>query len=161
MARARAVLVLLADLRSVPFRSPLPPHLRVRGVGTWTYVDAGHAGSGYAGSAQVVIHSSIKGETITAIYDVFAAAPQATARFRLAEANFSRYGPAGGFRLVHLRPAVSAFCGLQAGPADTTTCWFNDKATNGNVTTTAPPAYRGDGPAVLQAMLSHVVTLTG
>jgi hypothetical protein len=151
---------LLTELRSVPFRSALPPHLRVRGVGTWTYIDAGHAGNGYAGSAQVLIRSSIEGETVTAIYDVFAAASQATARFRLAEANFSRYSP-GGFRLLHLSPAVSAFCGLQAGPADTTTCWFTYKVTNGNVTTTAPPADSGDGPAVLQAMLSHLLALTG
>jgi hypothetical protein len=105
-----AVPRLLADLRSVPFQSALPEHLRVRGVGTWTYIDAGHAGSGYAGSAQVLIRSSVEGETVTAIYDVFAAASQATARFRLAEANFSRYRRGGGFRLLHLRPAVSAFC---------------------------------------------------
>jgi hypothetical protein len=156
-----AVPRLLADLRSVPFQSLLPAHLRVRGVGTWIYIDAGHAGSGYAGSAQVLIRSSIEGETVTAIYDLFAVAPQATARFRLAESNFSRYGPAGGFRLLHLRPAVSAFCGLQAGPADTTTCWFNYKVTNGNVTTTAPPGHSGDGPAVLQAMLSHLLALAG
>jgi hypothetical protein len=155
------MLHLLADLRSVPFRSPLPLHLRVRGVGTWTYIDAGHAGSGYAGSAQVLIRSSIEGETVTAIYDVFTAASQATARFSLAESNFSRYSPAGGFRLLHLSPAVRAFCGLQAGPADTTTCWFNYKVANGNVTTTAPPGYSGDGPAVLQAMLSHLLALTG
>jgi hypothetical protein len=155
-----AVPHLLADLRSVPFRSPLPPRLRVRGVGTWTYIDAGHAGSGYTGSAQVLIRSSIEGETVTAIYDVFTAASQATARFRLAESNFSRYSP-GGFRLLRLSPAVSAFCGLQAGPADTTTCWFTYRVTNGNVTTTAPPAYSGDGPAVLQAMLSHLLALTG
>jgi hypothetical protein len=142
---------------SLGARWPVPG----RGVGTWTYIDAGHAGSGYAGSAQVLIRSSIKGETITAIYDVFAAASQATARFRLAEANFRQYRTAGGFRLVHLRPAVSAFCGLQAGPADTTTCRFNYKVTNGNVTTTAPPAYSGDGPAVLRAMLSHLLALTG
>ena len=98
---------------------------------------------------------------MTSIYDVFTAASQATARFSLAESNFSRYSPAGGFRLLHLSPAVSAFCGLQAGPADTTTCWFNYKVTNGNVTTTAPPGYSGDGPAVLQAMLSHLLALTG
>lgn len=151
---------LLAGLRSVPFRSPLPPHLRVRGVGTWTYIDAGHAGSGYDGSAQVVIRSSVEGETVTAIYDVFTAASQATARFRLAESNFSRFSP-GGFRLLHLSPAVSAFCGAQAGPAGTTTCWFTYKVTNGNVTTTAPLAYSGDGPAVLQAMLSHLLALAG
>ena len=155
-----AVPHLLADLRSVPFRSPLPPRLHVRGVGTWIYIDAGHAGSGYAGSAQVLIRSSIKGETVTAIYDVFTAASQATARFRLAESNFRRYSP-GGFRLLHLSPAASAFCGLQAGPADTTTCWFTYKVTNGNVTTTAPPTDSGDGPAVLQAMLSHLLALTG
>ena len=33
--------------------------------------------------------------------------------------------------------------------------------TNGNVTTTAPPGYSGDGPAVLQAMLSHLLALAG
>jgi hypothetical protein len=152
---------LLAELRSVPFQAALPPHLRVRGVGTWTYVDPGHAGSGYTGSAQVRIRSSVEGETVTAIYDVFAAASQAEAQFSMAESNFSRYSPAGGFRLLHLRPAVSAFCGVQAGPADTTTCWFTYKGTNGNVTTTVPPAYSGDGPAVLQAMLSHLLALTG
>jgi hypothetical protein len=156
-----AVLHLLADLRSVPFRSPLPPHLRVRGVGIWTYIDAGHAGSGYAGSAQVLIRSGAETGTITAIYDVFAAASQATARFKVAESNFSRYGLGGGFRLLHLSPAVSAFCGSRAGPAGPTTCWFNYKVTNGNVTTTAPPVYGGDGPAVLQAMLSHLLALTG
>jgi hypothetical protein len=156
-----AVPHLLAELRSIPFQSAVPPHLRVRGVGTWTYIDAGHAGSGYAGSAQVLIRSSVGGETVTAIYDVFAAASQAAERFRLAESNFSRFRRGGGFRVLHLRPAVSAFCGLQAGPADTTTCWFNYKVTNGNVTTTAPPADSGDGPAVLQAMLSHLLALTG
>ena len=161
VAPGPAVPRLLAELRSVPFQSALPRHLRVRGVGTWTYIDAGHAGNGYAGSAQALIRSSIDGETATAIYDVFTAASQAAARFRLAESNFSRYGPAGGFRLLHLSPAVSAFCGLQAGPADTTTCWFNYKVANGNVTTTAPPAYSGDGPAVLQSMLSHLLALTG
>ena len=158
-----AVLHLLADLRSVPFRSPLPPHLRVPGVGTSAYIDAGHVGSGYVGSAQVLIRSSIEGETITAIYDVFTTAPQARARFSLAESNFSRFSrhlPAGVFRLVHLSPAVSAFCAPQV-PAGTTTCWFNDMVTNGIVTTTAPPAYSGDGPAVLQALLSHVRALTG
>jgi hypothetical protein len=156
-----AVLHLLADLRSVPFRSPLPPHLRVRGVGTWTYIDAGHVGSGYVGSAQVLIRSSIEGETVAPIYDVFTAASHARARFRLAESNFSRYSPADGFRLLQLSPAVRAFCGRQAGPASTTTCWFNYKVINGNVTTTAPPVYSGDGPAVLQAMLSHLLALTG
>ena len=155
-----AVLHLLADLRSVPFQSPLPPHLRVRGTGTWTYIDAGHAGSGYAGSAQVLIRSSIEGETVTAIYDVFAAASQARARFRLAESNFSRYTPAGSFRLLHLGPAVSAFCDSQADPAGPSTCWFNYKVTNGDVMTTAPPADSGDGLAVLQAMLSHLLALT-
>ena len=152
---------LLADLRSAPFRSPLPRHLHMRGAGPWTYIDTGHAGNGYTGSAQVLIRSSINGETVTSIYDVFTAASQATARFSLAQANFSRHSPAGGFRQLHPSPAVSAFCGLQAGPADTTTCWFTDKATNGNATTTAPPGYNGDGPAVLQAMLSHLHALTG
>ena len=156
-----AVLHLLADLRSVPFRPPLPPHLRVRGVGTWAYVDAGHAGSGYAGSAQVLIRPSLDGETVAAIYDVFTAASHAKAQFTLAESNFRRYSPAGGFRLLHLSPAVSAFCGPQAGPASTTTCWFSYTVTNGIVTTTAPPAYRSDGPTVLQAMLSHLLALTG
>ena len=148
----------------VPFQSPLPPHLRVRGVGTWTYIDAGHVGSGYVGSAQVLIRSSIEGETVTAIYDVFTAASQARAEFSLAESNFSRFSrrsPAGSFRLLRLSPAVSAFCGPQAAPANTTTCWFDYTATNGIVTTTAPPVYSGDGPAVLQAMLSHVLALTG
>ena len=154
---------LLADLRSVPFQSHLPPHLRVQGVGTWTYIDAGHVGSGYVGSAQVVIRSSIEGETVTAIYDVFRAASQARARFSLAESNFSRFsrhGPAASFRLLHLSPAVSAFCAAQAGPANTSTCWFDYTVTNGIVTTTAPPVYSGEGPAVLQAMLSHVLALT-
>jgi hypothetical protein len=156
-----AVLHLLADLRSVSLRSPLPPYLRARGVGTWTYIDAGHAGSGYAGSAQVLIRSSIEGETVTAIYDVFAVASQATARLRVAESNFSRYNLADGFRLLHLSPAVSAFCGSQAGPAGATTCWFNYKVTNGNVTITVPSASGDDGPAALQAMLSHLLALTG
>lgn len=159
-----AVLHLLADLRSVPFQSPLPPHLRVQGAGTWTYIDAGHVGSGYVGSAQVLIRSSIEGETVTAIYDVFTAASQARARFSLAESNFSRFSrhsPAGRFRLLQLSPAVSAFCGPQTAPANTTTCWFDYTVTNGIVTTTVPPVYGGDGPAVLQAMLSHVLALTG
>ena len=155
-----AVPHLLADLRSVPFQSPLPPHLRVWGVGTWTYIDAGHVGSEYAGSAQVLIRSSVEGETVTATYDVFTAASRAAARFRVVESNFSRYRPGGGFRLLHLSPAVSAFCGLQASPADTTTCWFTYTVTNGNVVTTAPPADSGDGPDVLQAMLSHLLALT-
>jgi hypothetical protein len=51
-----------------------------------------------------MIRSSIEGEMVTAIYDVFAAASQAAARFRLAESNFSRYRRGGGFRLLHLRP---------------------------------------------------------
>jgi hypothetical protein len=45
--------------------------------------------------------------------------------------------------------------------AGTTTCWFNYKVTNGNVTITAPPADSGDGPAFLQAMLGHLLALTG
>jgi hypothetical protein len=68
--------------------------------------------------------------------------------------------PAGSFRLLRLRPGVSAFCGSQA-QANTTTCWFDYRVTNGSVTTTAPPAYSGDGPAVLQAMLSQLLGLTG
>lgn len=139
----------------------MPPRLRVRGVGTWTYIDAGHVGSGYVGSAQVLIRSSVEGETVASIYDVFTAATQAGAQFRVAESSFSRYSPAGSFRLLRLSPAVSAFCGPQAGPANTTTCWFDCTVTNGIVTTTAPPSYSGDGPAVLQAMLSRVLALTG
>jgi hypothetical protein len=108
----------------------------------------------------VLIRSSIEGQTLTPIYDVFAAASQARAQFRLAESNFSRYSPAGSFRLLHLSPAVSAFCGPQAAPANTTTCWFNHTVTNGSVTATAPPSYSSDGPAVLQAMLSHLLALT-
>jgi hypothetical protein len=59
------------------------------------------------------------------------------------------------------QPGASAFCNHQAGPAGTTTCWFNYKVTNGNVTITAPSADSGDGPAVLRAMLSHLLALTG
>jgi hypothetical protein len=79
----------------------------------------------------------------------------------VAESDFSRYRLAAGFRLLHLGPAVGAFCDSQPGPAGPTTCWFTYKVTNGNVTTTAPPAYSGDGSAVLQAMLSHLLALTG
>jgi hypothetical protein len=158
-----AVPHLLAELRSVPFRSPLPSHLRVRGVGTWTYIDAGHVGTGYVGSAQVLIRSSIKGETVTAIYDVFTAASQARARFNVAESNFTQLGRLlhHSIRLLRLSPAVGAFCGPQAAPGNTTTCWFDSTVVNGIVTTTAPPEASGDGPAVLQAMLSHLLALAG
>ena len=69
--------------------------------------------------------------------------------------------PAGSFRLLQLSPAVSAFCGPQATPPNTTTCWFDYTVITGIVTATAPPVFSGDGPAVLQAMLSHVLALTG
>jgi hypothetical protein len=152
---------LLADLRSVPFRSPLPPHLSVQGVGTWTYADGGPKSSAYLGSAQVSIRSNIEGETISGIYDVYTTAAEAETDYRATQSNFSSGSPSGSFRLLELFPAVNAFCGAQAFPANTTTCWFNDTVTNGSVTITAPPAYSSDGPAVLQAMLSHVLAQTG
>jgi hypothetical protein len=108
-----------------------------------------------------LIRSNIEGETVTGIYDVYTTAAEAEADYSAAQSNFSSFSPPGSFRLLQLSPAVNAFCGPQAAPANTTTCWFNDAVTNGSVTLTAPPAYASDGPSVLQAMLSHVLTQTG
>jgi hypothetical protein len=139
----------------------LPVHLHVVGVGRWQYVDAGHVGSGYVGSAQVSLRSDIAGETVTSIYDVFSTHPAAAAAFNRAYSAFKAHSPAGSFRIPQLSPSVAAFCGPQASPGNTSTCWFNHGPTSGIVTATIPSAaYDGDIDAVLQAMLTHLVGLS-
>ncbi|MDQ1462187.1 MAG: hypothetical protein QOI08_3671 [Actinomycetota bacterium] len=155
--------VLLLALQSDRFDgSSLPAHLHVLGVGRWQYADAGHVGSGYAGSAQLRFRSDAMGESLSSTYDVFMAAPPAATRFTRAYANFRTYGPAGSVRVPQLNPSVNAFCARQAAPPDTTTCWFVRGLTTGIVTATTPSSTsRGDEDAVLQAMLTHLVALGG
>jgi hypothetical protein len=154
---------LLAALRSDRFDgSSLPGHLHVLGVGPWSYVDAGHVGSGYIGSAEVRLRSDEIGESFGNNYDVFATPAGATAWFMTAYTNFRKFSPAGTFRVPRLTPSVNAFCGPQAGPANTTTCWFVRGVTTGIVTATIPTsASGGDTDAVLQAMVTHLVALGG
>jgi hypothetical protein len=154
---------LLSALRSDRFDgSNLPAHLRVVGVGPWAYADAGHVGNGYLGSAKLSLHSDASGETISGIYDVFAAPPAASATFARASSNFRAYSPAGSVRVPEVNPAVDAFCAPQAVPANTTTCWFVHGSTAGIVTATIPSAAdRGVSQAILQAMLTHLVALGG
>jgi hypothetical protein len=152
---------LLSALQSDRFdSSSLPAHLHVLGVGPWQYADAGHVGSGYIGSAQVRLRSDALGESVSSTYDVFLAAPAATASFTTAYSNFRTYGPAGSVRVPQLNPSVNAFCAPQAAPPDTTTCWFIRGRTTGIVTVTTPSnTSRGDEVAVLQAMLTHLIAL--
>jgi len=154
---------LLSALRSARFDgSDLPAHLHVVGVGPWQYVDAGHAGNGYVGSAQVSLRSDVSGESIDGIYDVFTIAAAASVSFDQAYANFAKYGPVGSFRVLKLNPPVRAFCAPQAAPANTTTCWFEQHSTTANVTATTPSASgSSDGQVVLQSMLTHLVVLGG
>jgi len=154
---------LVSALRSDRFAgSDLPAHLHVSGVGRWDYADAGHAGSGYFGSAKVSLRSDDSGETISGIYDVFTSPAAASASFALAESNFGKYSPVGSFRVLKLNPPVGAFCGPQAAPADTTTCWFVHGSATGIVTATIPSASDGgDSQSVLEAMLTHLVVLGG
>lgn len=134
----------------------LPSHLHATGVGIWHYADAGHVGAGYLGSAQVFIRSDVRGESIVSTLDVFGTAAQAAILFDFARCNFRTNSPTG-FRVVHLVPAAEAFCGPQE-PADTMTCWVHYQLANGIVDATIPsPANRGDGAAVLQALLAQLV----
>jgi hypothetical protein len=152
---------LLTRLQTAPFDgSGLPARLHVAGVGVWQYFDAGHVGAGYVGSAQVCLRSDLAGESIDAFYDVFTADADASAEFDRAYANFHRYGPAGRFQLLHLNPPVRAFCSAQA--SGDAICWFVRGLASGIVTATVPASVdRGDGPAVLQAMLTHLIALGG
>ena len=154
---------LLSALRSERFDgSDLPVHLHVVGVGPWQYADAGHAGSGYLGSAEVSLRSEDAGEKISGIYDVFTSAAAASASFAEASSNFRKYSPVGSFRTLRLDPPVGAFCGPQAAPANTVTCWFVHGSTTGILTATTPSAANGgDGQAVLESMLKRVVALGG
>jgi hypothetical protein len=153
---------LLAALRSDRFDASLPAHLHVLGVGPWQYVDAGHVGPGYVGSAEVRLRSDEVGESVDDNYDVFATPAGAAAWYTTAYTNFRKYSPPGTFRVPRLSPAVNAFCGPQAAPTDTTTCWFVRGFTTGIVDATIPAsARRGDADAVLQAMLTHLVVLGG
>ena len=128
------------------------------GVGVWHYVDAGHAGAGYVGSAQVVIRSDVRGESIVSVYDVFGRAAQAFDVFENARCTFHSNSP-GGFRTVHLHPAAPAFCGRQS--SNTMTCWVHYGLTNEIATATIPsPKDQGDRSAVLQALLTHLVAAT-
>lgn len=153
---------LLAALQSDRFdASSLPAHLHLLGVGPWHYADAGHPGSGYLGSAQVRLRSDAIGESFASYYDAFGTAADAAAWYTAAYSNFRSYSPAG-IRVPRLNPSVYAFCAPQAAPADTNTCWFARGFTTGIVTATIPiSASRGDADAVLQAMLSHLVSLGG
>jgi hypothetical protein len=155
----RSAQQLHAALRSHRFDgSSLPAHLHVLGVGPWQYADAGHVGSGYLGSAQVRIRSDATGESVDDSYDVFVTASDAAASYTTAYTNFRRYS----YRAPRLSPSVNAFCGPQAAPADTTTCWFLRGVTTGIVTATIPSrAQQGDADSVFQAMLTHLVTLGG
>jgi hypothetical protein len=154
---------ILSALRSAPFDgSDLPAHLHVVGVGPWQYVDAGHEGNRYVGSAQVSLHSDVSGESIDGIYDVFTTSAAASASFGQAYANFRKYGPVGSFRVLKLNPPVHAFCAPQAAPANTTTCWFERGSTTADVTATTPSASSSsDSQTLLQSMLTHLVVLGG
>ncbi len=156
---------LLVALRSNRFDgSDLPAHLHVVGVGPWQYVDAGHVGSGYLGSAKVTLRSDVSRERIDGISDVFTSPAAASAVFAQTYSNFRRYSPSihGSVRVVQLDPPVGAFCGPQAAPAKTTTCWIVHGSTTGDVTATIPSASDGgDSQAVLQAMLTHLLVVGG
>ena len=153
---------LLTRLQTAAFsESGLPARLHVTGVGVWQYADAGHVGAGYLGSAQVRLRADLAGESVVSIYDVFTADADAVAAFDAAYTNFQRFSP-GDFQILHLSPPAEAFCGPQAALANTTACWFTHGLATGIVTATVPSAaYRGDGPAVLQAMLTHLIALGG
>lgn len=150
---------LLTALQTTPFpQSGLPDHLHVTGVGPWQYVDPGHVGSGYIGSAQVFLTSDLPGEQISDNYDVFTTAADASASFSAAYSNFHSEP---GFVTLTLNPSVRAFCGPQTSPLNTT-CWFTRGTTNGIVTATVPSrSSTADNQAVLQAMLTHLVALGG
>jgi hypothetical protein len=154
---------LLAALQSDRFdASSLPAHLHVLGVGPWHYVDAGHPGSGYLGSAQVRLRSDAIGESFAFNnYDVFGTAADAAAWYTTAYSNFRSYSPAGSVRVPRLTPSVNAFCGPQAAPPDTATCWFVRGFTTGIVTATIPTSAPRDEDGVLQAMLTQLVALGG
>jgi hypothetical protein len=133
----------------------------VAGVGVWQYIDAGHVGVGYVGSAEVCLRSDRAGESLGGIYDVFTADADASAEFDVAYASFQRYSPAGSFQVLHLNPPVDAFCSPQVS-ASTTICWFVRGLATGIVTATIPSAaYGGEGQAVLHAMLTHLIALGG
>jgi len=150
--------VLLTRLQTAPFDGTgLPARLHVAGVGVWHYVDAGHVGAGYVGSAAVRLRSDLAGESIVGIYDVFTAGADARAVFDVAYANWQRYSPAGSFQILHLNPPAAAFCAPRP-----TICWFVRGLATGTVAATIPAAgYGGDGQAVLQAMLTHLIALGG
>jgi len=155
---------LLAALRSDRFEgADLPGHLHVVGVGPWQYVDAGHVGRGYLGSAQVSLRSDDSGESIDGVYDVFTTHAAASVVFAQAYSNFRRYAPVirGSVRVLRLNPPVDAFCGPQA-PANSTTCWFVHGSTAGIVDATIPSSTDGDdSQVVVQAMLTHLLALAG
>jgi len=152
---------LVSALQSSAFTSSLPARLRVLGVGAWHYVDAGHVGKGYVGSAQVRLRSATPGESVSAIYDVFTTASEATASYATASSNFRRYSPPGTVRSVRLAPAVSAFCAPQTAPPRTVSCWFVHDLTTATVTATTPPNFSGDSDIVMQALLAHLLALGG
>jgi hypothetical protein len=154
----------LSALRTDRFDgSDLPAHLHVVGVGPWQYVDAGHVGGGNLGSAHVSLRSDASGEKISGVYDVFTTPAAASVDFAHAYSNFRTYSSEtrNGVSVLHLHPAVDAFCGPQV-PVDATTCWFVHGATTGNVDATIPStANAGDNQAVVQAMLTHLLALGG
>jgi len=132
----------------------------VTGVGVWHYVDAGHAGAGYLGSAQVMVRSDRPGESILGLYDVFGTAVQASVVFENARCTFRTYSP-GGLQVVRLVPPAPAFCGRQAAPANTMTCWVHFALTNEIVTATIPARLdQTDRATVLQALLTHLIAQT-
>ena len=93
---------------------------------------------------------------------MFATPAGAAAEYTTAYTNFRKFSPPGSFRVPRLNPSVNAFCGPQAGPSDTTTCWFVRGSTTGIITATIPAnSSRGDIDAVVQAMLTHLVALGG
>lgn len=160
--RPSAQALLLRLQTSAMPASTLPSHLHVTGVGVWNYADAGHVGAGYLGSALVSMRSDVAGERVNGVYDVFDTEAAASVDFATAETNFRKFSSPDSFQELSLTPSAAAFCAPQAAPTNTTTCWLNHGNANGIVTVTIPSsADSGDGSAVIQAMLSHLVTEEG
>ena len=145
--------LLLTELQAAFFpNSGLPTGVSAIGVGPWQYVDAGHVGAGYEGSAGVSFSSNAPSETVHGNYDVFATTSQAKAAFEAASANFEQ-SPSADFSTVNLGSGAQAFCGAQ--PNNASTCWFHFQDVNGSVGTSTPITDT-TGSTVLKAMFAHL-----
>lgn len=151
--QAVSAFTLLTRLRTWRFSgASLPSHLRVTGVGMFTYVDAGHLGRGYIGSAEVRIRSDSSGEQIYAIYDVYDTTAHSLADF------------GGSLKVdprLRLSPVVPTACFKDPSPpGDTTHCRLHYGRTNATGILTIPSAADSqDIAAVMQAMLSHLLAV--